>query len=64
LKFRFEANEDSTFECRFDHGEWRACSSPKLRKRTSRGKHRFRVRATDAAGNREEEPVLWKFRVV
>lgn len=64
LTFRFEADEAATYECRLDGGKWHKCSSPRKYERIKDGKHSFRVRATDLAGNRELEPVRWKFRVV
>lgn len=64
LRFRFAANETATFECRFDDADWRRCTSPKRRKRASPGRHRFRVRATDAAGNAGNTTLRWKLRIV
>lgn len=51
-KFYFKSTEaGSTFQCRFDNGSWRACVSPKVYKGLKNGEHKFRVRATDKAGN-------------
>lgn len=63
-RFRFASSEaDSTFSCRLDDGSWKSCESPK-RVRVERGNHRFRVRATDAAGNRDPTPAKarWSLR--
>ena len=50
-RFRFESSEPgSGFECRLDDGVWRSCGSPE-RVRVGLGRHLFRVRAVDAAGN-------------
>ena len=65
IRFRFRADEPATFECRLDGGKWNRCEPPKkLERRLAKGKHTFRVRATDAAGNREAKPAKWEFRVV
>jgi hypothetical protein len=49
--FEFGANEDATFECRLDAGDWVACSSPRDYIDLLDGEHTFAVRATDGAGN-------------
>jgi acetyl esterase/lipase len=51
VRFRFRSiGEARAFECRFDDGSFRRCSSPK-RYRTDRGRHRFRVRAIATDGD-------------
>jgi hypothetical protein len=63
LRFRFAADDaDAAFECRLDDGAWKPCESD-VRVKTGVGRHRFRVRATDARGNVEPSPARWKFRV-
>jgi virginiamycin B lyase len=63
--FKFAANEsDATFECKLDQRAYRSCSSPRTYKRLSKGRHRFSVRATDAAGNRDPSPATDRFKVV
>lgn len=47
----FYASESATFECELD-GVSQACSSPFLVSGLSDGKHAFRVRTTDLAGNK------------
>jgi hypothetical protein len=62
-KFRFLSSEsDSTFECKLDRRDWRRCSSPK-RVKVAPGRHKFRVRATDSAGNRDRTPAISRWRV-
>jgi regulation of enolase protein 1 (concanavalin A-like superfamily) len=55
--FRFSSTEEnSTFECSLDGAAFSPCSSPATYTDLARGKHRFRVRATDAAGNTDPTP--------
>ena len=63
-KFRFRSNEaDSTFECKLDRDEWKSCDSPKRYRGLDAGKHKFKVRATDAAGNTDSSPAKYRWRV-
>lgn len=65
VKFRFVASEPaSTFECSFDLGPFTPCTSPHKLKHLSKGKHVFKVRAIDAAGNVDPSPARDRFRVV
>ncbi len=51
-KFKFQSNEGgSKFQCKLDRGKFKACKSPKTYKKLKPGKHVFKVKATDAAGN-------------
>jgi CSLREA domain-containing protein len=51
-RFKFKANEvGSTFQCKLDKGKFKNCRSPKTYKKLKPGKHVFKVRATDKAGN-------------
>ena len=62
-KFRFRSTEtDSTFECKLDRRRWRSCTSPK-RVKVAPGRHKFRVRATDSAGNTDGTPAVSRWRV-
>lgn len=57
--FSFSSSETgSTFECRLDGGAWQACSSSASYGGLKHGHHVFRVRATDAAGNRDATPAV------
>ena len=64
LTFKFASDESaSTFECRIDAKAFRSCASAKT-VRVSLGRHKFRVRAIDAAGNIDSTPASDRFRVV
>jgi hypothetical protein len=50
--FRFQSNEPgSTFKCSLDSAAFSACTTPLQLSNLSAGAHRFRVQATDRAGN-------------
>ena len=64
VSIAFGSNEPgSAFECSLDRGAFAPCASPFTAK-VKRGKHRFEVRATDAAGNLDQTPGLavWKVK--
>ena len=62
--FSFSSSEaGSTFECRLDGGAWQSCSSPRSYGGLKHGSHSFRVRAIDAAGNRDATPALRSFSI-
>jgi hypothetical protein len=64
-KFRFVSSEaGSTFQCRIDRRRFRTCRSPKRYRRLKPGKHVFRVRAIDPAGNVDPTPAVRRFRVL
>jgi hypothetical protein len=51
-KFRFVSSEaGSTFQCKLDRKPFKTCRSPKKYTRLKPGRHVFKVRAIDAAGN-------------
>ena len=61
-EFEFIADEPGArFECRYDREPWSGCNPPK-RKKVKVGRHTFRVRAIDAAGNRDASPAKDKFK--
>ena len=65
VKFKFKSSEpNSTFRCRRDKGRFKACGSPTKLKRLKRGKHKFEVRARDAAGNVDRSPAKDTFKVL
>jgi hypothetical protein len=64
-QFRFSSTEpDSSFRCRLDGGRFRPCSSPVGYRHLKIGKHRFEVKAVDAAGNVDSTPVRVTFQVL
>ncbi|MEK6276802.1 MAG: hypothetical protein AABM29_02160 [Actinomycetota bacterium] len=64
-KFKFSSNEPgSTFKCKRDKRAFKPCTSPKKLKNLDLGRHRFRVKATDAAGNTDPTPAKRRWRVV
>ena len=61
VRFGFTSDEVGvTFSCKLDKGAWKPCTSPKTL-RVKVGKHRFLVRATDAAGNTDATPAAFRF---
>jgi DNA-binding beta-propeller fold protein YncE len=63
--FRFGADTSKdTFECKLDAKAWAACTSPKTYGKLAFGRHTFRVRATDPAGNVDPTPAVQNFKVV
>lgn len=65
VKFKFKSTEaGSSFDCKLDRKKYKSCRSPKKLKNLDQGKHKFAVRATDAAGNTDDTPAKRKFRVV
>ena len=63
-KFVFSSSEaGSTFECKLDKKPYKSCTSPQKYKRLKRGKHKFSVRATDAAGNTDATPAKYRWKV-
>lgn len=61
-RFEFASNEPGArFQCRYDGGRWSGCRTPK-RAKVAVGRHRFRVRALDLAGNVDPTPSKHRFR--
>jgi hypothetical protein len=64
-KFKFRSDEPgATFECKLDKRRFRPCTSPRRYKRLDESKHRFLVRATDAAGNTDPSPAKDRWKVL
>ena len=62
--FRFASTEaGATFRCKLDRKRWTKCRSPKRYRKLKPGRHVFRVRATDAAGNVDRTPATRKWRI-
>jgi hypothetical protein len=65
VTFKFTSTEGkSTFQCKLDKKPFKACSSPKTYKKLKPGKHVFKVRAIDKAGNVDPTPAKRKFTVL
>lgn len=63
-QFTFNATEvGATFACRLDKRAWTSCTSPRTHTKLAVGKHVFRVRASDAAGNQDTTPATWNWRI-
>jgi hypothetical protein len=62
--FRFASGEpNSTFSCKLDKKNFRPCTSPKTYKKLQPGKHVFRVKARDRAGNLDATPAVKRFKI-
>ncbi len=65
VTLKFTADEpEATFECKLDTKQFKPCTSPKKVKNLDDGKHKFKVVATDAAGNVDPSAAKDKFKVV
>jgi hypothetical protein len=63
-RFRFASGElGSTFSCKLDKKRFRPCASPKTYKKLQPGRHVFRVRARDRAGNLDATPAVKRFKI-
>jgi hypothetical protein len=61
-KFLFSSSEkDSTFECKLDKKPFTQCGGSRRYKNVKDGRHKFKVRATDRAGN-VSKPAKKKFK--
>jgi Ca2+-binding RTX toxin-like protein len=64
VTLKFSSDEPgSTFRCKLDKKKLKPCRSPKKYKNLDRGKHKFTVVATDAAGNVDPSPAKRKFKI-
>lgn len=65
VKFKFSSSEKgSTFRCKLDRKPYRVCKSPKTYKNLKPGKHVFKVRAVDKAGNIDPSAAKRKFKIL
>jgi hypothetical protein len=65
--FRFTdstGQADTTFFCKLDRKPWKACGSPLRLKGLSRGRHVFRVKGRNGAGDWEAQPATRRFKLV
>ncbi len=63
-KFAFSSSESgSKFQCKLDGKAWSSCNSPKTYKNLKSGKHTFKVRARDKAGNTDQSPAKRSWHV-
>jgi hypothetical protein len=64
-KIRFGSTEpESSFTCRVDRSERFDCASPLIVNRLSLGRHKVRIKAIDAAGNRDATAAKIKLKVI
>ena len=61
--FTFEADENSTFQCKIDSDNYSTCASPKSYTGLVEGSHTFSVKATDTATNEDATPAEFTFVV-
>ena len=63
-RIAFTADEvGARFECKLDRRDWAGCTAPVRLRHVKPGRHRFRVRAIDAAGNTDPTPAKAKWKV-
>jgi hypothetical protein len=65
--FRFRdvtGNEHTRFLCKLDRRKFRSCGTPLRLRKLGPGRHTFRVKAVDSAGNREKRASKRRFTVV
>ena len=53
----------SKFACKLDKQKFKPCTSPKTYKKLKPGKHVFRVKARDRAGNVDKTPTVKRFKI-
>jgi hypothetical protein len=51
------------FACKLDKKKYKPCASPKTYKKLTRGRHVFRVKARDKAGNVDRTPFVKRFKI-
>jgi hypothetical protein len=67
VSFKFSSTEpNTTFQCALDAASPTGCTSPaktKIKAKRKKRKHTFAVAAVDPAGNVDQTPALFKFKV-
>jgi hypothetical protein len=64
-KFRFGSDEPgSTFLCKLDRQPFKPCRSPRIYRHLRPGRHAFRVKAIDAAGNPDPTAAVRRFTLL
>jgi hypothetical protein len=64
VKFKFKSDDPTaTFACKLDSGQYKSCTSPVKLKHLDSGKHKFRISSTDPAGNTDQSPAKFVFKV-
>jgi hypothetical protein len=64
-RFTFSANEaGSKFECKLDRKKFKRCKSPRKYKGLKPGRHTFKVRSIDSAGNRDSTPARQSWKIL
>ena len=62
--FEYSSNEqDVTYECSLDHGNWEPCNTPDVLTGLQDGAHHLDVRAKDRAGNVDPTPAGYDWTV-
>ncbi len=63
--FKFKSTEPgSTYECSRDLGPYRPCRSPTRFRNLKPGRHLFKVRAIDEAGNKDPTTAAYRWKVI
>jgi hypothetical protein len=62
--FLFSSEPGATFSCQLDKKPAKSCASPYKLKRLKPGKHKLTVTAIDAAGNADQSPAVFKWKVL
>jgi hypothetical protein len=63
-RFWFSSSEPAQrFFCRLDRGDFKPCGSPRTYKRLKAGRHAFRVKAVDTAGNVDGSAAVAHFKI-
>lgn len=65
VRFKFRSNEPrSLFICKLDDNPFALCGSPRTYRNLRPGRHVFRVRAIDRAGNVDSSPAKTTFKIL